>query len=186
MAAFGIVKKLDQLPTYFAVGVASGLLPLLAYNHAAGNYIRRQQAFRFGVGIALGFALICTILYEAIPAKLVSLFIDEETTIYYGARFLRRMVVAMPLMAVGYPMIVQFQAMGKVKQALATSILRRGGLDIPVLFLMDYLVPLYGITWTQTIVDGISLIVALILYIVIVKKERKDTEQWTKSTTPTN
>ena len=97
MAAFGIVKKLDQLPTYFAVGVASGLLPLLAYNHAAGNFIRRQQAFRFGVGIALGFALICTALYEAIPAKLVSLFIEEETTVYYGARFLRRMVVAMPL-----------------------------------------------------------------------------------------
>lgn len=174
MAAFGIVKKLDQLPTYFALGVSNGLLPLLAYNHAAGNYIRRQRCFRFGVGIALGFALICTALYEAIPSQLISLFIKEEITVYYGARFLRRMVVAMPLMAVGYPMIVQFQGMGKVKQALVCSILRRGCLDVPVLFLMDYLVPLYGITWTQSIVDGISLIVALIFYIIIVKKEKKE------------
>ena len=37
VAALGIVKKLDQLPLYFSIGVSNGLLPLLAYNHAAGT-----------------------------------------------------------------------------------------------------------------------------------------------------
>ena len=48
VAALGIVKKLDQLPLYFSIGVSNGLLPLLAYNHAAGNHHRRAQAFRIG------------------------------------------------------------------------------------------------------------------------------------------
>ena len=61
VAALGIIKKLDQLPLYFSIGVANGLLPLLAYTHSAGNRERRRQAFRFGVGISLGFSLLCTL-----------------------------------------------------------------------------------------------------------------------------
>src|SRR5699024_7450890 len=48
VAALGIVKKLDQLPLYFSIGVANGLLPLLAYNYSSGDQKRRHAAFVFG------------------------------------------------------------------------------------------------------------------------------------------
>lgn len=159
-AALGIVKKLDQLPLYFSIGVANGLLPLLAFNHSAGNETRRRDAFRFGAAISVGFALCCVVLYEGFAPRLTSLFISDPRTIGYGAAFLRRMVLAMPFMAFCYPMIIQFQAMGKVREALLTSILRKGVLDVPLLFLMDGLFPLYGCMWVQPIVDFFSLIVA--------------------------
>lgn len=159
-AALGIVKKLDQLPLYFSIGVANGLLPLLAFNHSAGNETRRREAFRFGAAISVGFALVCVILYEGFAPQLASLFISDGQTIAYGAAFLRRMVLAMPFMAFCYPMIIQFQAMGKAREALITSILRKGVLDVPLLFLMDGLFPLYGCMWVQPIVDFLSLIVA--------------------------
>ena len=119
-AALGIVKKLDQLPLYFSIGVANGLLPLLAFNHSAGNEARRREAFRFGAAISVGFALFCVILYEGFAPQLASLFISDAQTIAYGAAFLRRMVLAMPFMAFCYPMIIQFQAMGRVREALIT------------------------------------------------------------------
>ena len=72
--------------------------------------------------------------------------------------------VAMPMMALCYLMIIQFQAMGLAKESTICSILRKGVLDIPLLFLMDYLFPLYGCMWVQPIVDTISLVVALYLY----------------------
>ncbi|MGN0136215.1 MATE family efflux transporter [Anaerotignum sp.] len=159
-AALGIVKKLDQLPLYFSIGVANGLLPLLAFSHSAGNELRRREAFRFGAAISFGFALFCVIIYEGFAPQLASLFISDPQTIGYGAAFLRRMVLAMPFMALCYPMIIQFQAMGKVREALITSILRKGVLDVPLLFLMDGLFPLYGCMWVQPIVDFFSLIVA--------------------------
>ena len=80
------------------------------------------------------------------------------------------MVTAMPMMSLCYPMIIQFQAMGKVKESLITSVLRKGVLDIPLLFLMDRLMPLYGCMWVQPIVDSISLIVAGTLYFEGMKK----------------
>lgn len=58
-------KKLDQLPLYFSIGVSNGLLPLLAYNHAAGNHHRRAQAFRIGSLMSFGFAVLCLVCYEA-------------------------------------------------------------------------------------------------------------------------
>jgi putative Na+ driven multidrug efflux pump len=54
--------------------------------------------------------------------------------------------------------------MGLAKESTICSILRKGVLDIPLLFLMDYLFPLYGCMWVQPIVDTISLVVALYLY----------------------
>ena len=164
VAALGIVKKLDQLPLYFSIGVSNGLLPLLAYNHAAKNIRRREQAFRLGCLVSLAFALLCLIGYECFAGPLVSLFIQDAETIRYGAAFLRCMVTAMPMMALCYPMIIQFQAMGCVKESLVCSILRKGVLDVPLLFLMDSLFPLYGCMWVQPIVDAISLAAALWFY----------------------
>lgn len=163
-AALGITKKLDQLPLFFSIGVANGLLPLIAYNHSAGNEERRRKIFRFGAGISVGFAIPCVIVYELFAPQLAALFISDPQTITYGAAFLRRMVLAMPFMALAYPMIIQFQAMGKVKEALIVSILRKGVLDIPLLFLLDSLLPLYGCMWVQPVVDCFSLIVASVLY----------------------
>ena len=171
VAALGIVKKIDQLPLYFSIGVANGLLPLLAYNHAAGNTARRSQAFRFGTLTAVSFSLCCLILFELFAEPLVGLFIKNPQTVAYGASFLRLMVTAMPMMSVCYPMIVQFQAMGKAGESLICSVLRKGVLDIPLLFVMDALVPLYGCMLVQPTVDSISLIVALLLYRRIRKGE---------------
>ncbi len=164
VAALGIVKKLDMLPLYVSIGVANGILPLLAYTHAAGNFGRQRQVFRLGCRVSLGFALLCVFCYELLAPRLLGLFIDTPQTIAYGATFLRLMVLAMPMMAVCYPMITQFQAIGRVKEALICSILRKGALDIPLLFLMDRLLPMYGCTMVQPMVDGISMLIALHFY----------------------
>ena len=164
VAALGIVKKLDQLPLYFTIGVSIGLLPLLAYNHAAGNEQRRSDAFRFGCTLALIVASASVVVYELFAPQLAALFIDDALTVDYAASFLRRMVLAMPLMALAHPFITQFQAMGRVKESLICSMLRKGVLDIPLLFLFDALLPLYGCMWVQPVVDAVSLAVALILY----------------------
>ena len=62
---WAFVKKLDQLPLYFSIGVANGLLPLLAYNYASGDPAAAARGFVFGCGVSLGFALLCLVAYEA-------------------------------------------------------------------------------------------------------------------------
>ena len=116
--------------------------------------------------------MLCVVLYEIFAEPLSIIFIKDSVTIAYSAAFLRRMVIAMPLMALCYLIIIQFQAMGKFKESLLCSILRKGVLDIPILFFMDRLVPLYGCMWVQPIVDSISLVVSSILCWRIYQTER--------------
>lgn len=172
LAALGIVRKLDMLPLYCALGVSSGLLPLLAYNYAAKKYDRQKQALIFGIKIAVGFSIFCLVLYEVFAPFFVGLFIKDALTRQYGAAFLRLMVIAMPMMSVCNPLIIEFQAMGKVRESLICSILRKGVLDIPCLFIMDGIWPLYGCMLVQPIVDAISMTAALICYRKISKELR--------------
>ena len=102
--------------------------------------------------------------YEVFAPSLVGLFIDDALTRSYGAAFLRIMVTAMPMMSLCYPMIIQFQALGRVKESLICSVLRKGVVDIPLLFIMDSLLPLYGCMMVQPMVDTLSLVFCVVFY----------------------
>ena len=157
----GLLKNWISFRFIFLSGVANGLLPILAYNFSSGNQKRRHEAFMFGCCISFGFSLLCVAAYELFAPILTGLFINDPLTVSYSASFLRIMVIAMPMMSICYPMIIQFQAIGNVKASLICSVLRKGVLDIPLLFLLDRLVPLYGCMAVQPVVDTISLIAAL-------------------------
>ncbi len=160
-AALGVVKRLDYLPLYFSIGLSQGILPLLAYNHAANNMQRRNQVFRCGMMLSLGFAVACFVVYELWAEPLALFFTQEPTTVDYITQFLRIQVVAMPFMAICYPAITYFQAMQRTREALVCSILRKGVLDIPLLFLMNGWMGLYGCMWVQPIVDFTSMLFAV-------------------------
>ena len=162
-AALAIIKKIDNLPLYFSIGVSNGLLPLVAYNHGAKNEARSQKIFRFGLLLSFGLALFCTSCFELFAPRLTGCFIRDLATVQLAAGFLRRMCTAMPFMSLCYPLIIRFQATGRAKEALIVSILRKGVLDIPLLFLYDALLPLYGCMWVQPTVDCVSLVTALFL-----------------------
>ena len=173
VAGLGIVKKWDMVPLYFSIGTANGILPLLSYNHSSGNGRRRHRIFVLGCALAVGFSLLCVVVYELFAPVLIALFLDDPATVAYGTRFLRIMVLAMPMMSVCYPMITQFQAMGRARESLICTVLRKGVLDLPLLFIMNRLIPLYGCTMVQPMVDCISMVVAILFYRRIVAEERK-------------
>lgn len=177
VAAVGITKKLDQLPLFFSIGVANGLLPLIGYNYAAGNYERTEMAFRFGSAVSLGFALICVAVYELFAPPLAALFIKDAQTVNYAASFLRRMVTAMPFMSICYPLITKFQALGKARESLTVSVMRKGVLDIPLYFALDAVEPLYGCMWVQPIVDSVSLAAAVLLNRRIVNADKRQSAE---------
>ena len=86
VAGLGIVKKLDQLPLYFSIGVSNGLLPLLAYHYAAGQQEKRRAAFRLGCTLSLAFALLCLVTFELFAPQLASLLLQRRISAANGHR----------------------------------------------------------------------------------------------------
>ena len=176
LAAMGIVKKIDMLPLNVGMGLCQGMMPLVAYNYASGNY-KRMKAFSDTARLAgMFFAGICIVVFEIFAGPLVRLFITDSATVKLGTEFLRVCCLAVPLMILNFQMAFTFQAMGKGKQSLLLSSLRQGLVNIPLLFLMRYLFGLYGVVWTQLLSDIITTVISILIYSYTYKRLVKDKE----------
>mgnify|MGYP001852153930 CR=1 FL=1 len=73
VAAYGIVKRIDQLPLNVSMGLCQGFMPLVGYNYASGNYNRMRTFSRQGLlNIPLLILMNVTIgLYGMIWTQLV-------------------------------------------------------------------------------------------------------------------
>lgn len=164
VAALGIVKKIEMLPMNVGMGLCQGMLPLVAYNYAAKNFKRMRDTVKKASLSGMAFAVLCVIVFELFAQASIQIFIDDQETVSMGMLFLRINCLATPLMICNFHISFMFQAVGKGPQSLILSSCRTGLIQIPMLFLMNAVVGLYGLAWTQVISDGATLVIALFLY----------------------
>jgi len=67
-----------------------------------------------------------------------------------------------------------FQATGQKTKPMILSLLRKGGLDVPFMFLMNATAGADGIPWATPIADCFAMTIALILFIPYWKQECVD------------
>ncbi|MCL1829285.1 MAG: MATE family efflux transporter [Oscillospiraceae bacterium] len=171
VAGLGIVKKVDTIPMSITIGISQGVMPMLGFNHSAGTAARMKEAAKMALVLSVGFSLICVAVFEIFPASVVKLFINDAQTVTYGAFFLRIMCVSTPMMAVGFLMITLFQAVGESKPALILSVLRKGVVDIPLMLLINLLIPLYGLAFVQPATELTAMVAAVVLYLRFLRKK---------------
>ena len=123
VAAYGIVKRIDQFPLNISMGLCQGFMPLVGYNFASGNYKRMREV-----------------------------------------SFLRIACIAVPFTSANFLISYTLQAMGKGMQSAILTFSRQGLLNIPLLIFMDFTVGLYGMIWTQLIVELVMLPISLGMY----------------------
>lgn len=164
IAAFGVVKKLDQIPMSITIGFAQGIVPLVGYNFGNGNRRRMGQIIRCTMAVTVCISAVCVLIYELIPGTLIGAFLNNADTIRIGTPLLRAMCISTPLMAVAFVMITAFQASGRTKESTLLSVLRKGALDIPLMLLMGSLIPLQGLAFVQPLTEGIAMLTALYFF----------------------
>lgn len=164
LAAYGIVMKADMIPLNIGMGLCQGMMPLVAYNYAAKNYPRMRAFTRAaqaaGILVACGFILI----FEIFARQIIWIFIKDEATISFGADFLRIACLATPFIIANFQKIYCLQAMGKGKESLVLGVLRQGVLAIPMLFLLNAWIGLYGVVAAQPVSDGLTFICSTLIY----------------------
>lgn len=164
IAGIGICKKIDSVPSYILLGMTQGTVPLLAYNHSAGNKERLHKCLRTTILATVAIALFITVTLQILPEQACRLFIRDPQTVEYAAMFVRIHVASMPFAAVGFLMVGYFQAVGRSRQATILSVIRKGIFDLPMMFALNALLPLYGPVMCQAIMDFVTMLIALAMY----------------------
>ncbi len=123
-----------------------------------------KQTVRFSSVLALLLALIFVVLYEAFAPFIVEVFIRDTETVAFGSAFIRLRSIAVPFMALTFILVAVFQGTGAAKEAFILSLLRKGVIDIPLMFAMDHIFPLHGLMLVQPIVEFCGMLFAMIVY----------------------
>lgn len=164
IAGLGVAQKIETIPFYIVQGISSGVLPLLAYNYASGNYQRMDLSVKTALKAGIVIACIAFILIELSAPFLVRCFILDGDTIFYGSIFTRLRCLALPFITIEFMYIAVFQGIGSAKQALVLSFFRKGILDLPILLIMNIIWPLYGLMLVQPIMEFMGAGIAMFMY----------------------
>lgn len=165
VAAMGISQKLNMIPMNIAMGLSQGIMPLISYNYAAKNYERMKKTLLFAAKLTVGFLGVTSLGYYLGAEELVRLFMKNDVIVSYGSRFLRGLCLATPFLASDFLAVGVFQACGMGKKSLVFAVMRKIVLEIPALYILNALSPLYGLAYAQFTAEVILAVAALLVLI---------------------
>ncbi len=170
VAAMGIAQKINMVPMQIALGSSQGVMPLIGYTYASGNTDRMKKSLMFLSKYALGFLAVITVGFYFGSDLMISLFMKNEAIISYGSEFLKGLCLSLPFLCMDFIAVGVFQACGMGGKSLIFAIMRKIVLEIPFIFLLNYLFPLYGLAYAQTMAEVILAAAAIAVLISMFKK----------------
>lgn len=169
IAGMGIAKKIDILAFAIANGMTQGVLPLIGYNFASKNYSRMRSAIKTAFLYSVAVATLGTLLLFTCAVPVVKFFINDAETVSYGQHFLRIICLTCPVISATMMIICVFQATGKKLKPMILSFFRKGGLDIPLMLIINHYFGINGIPWSTPISDCLAFIISIIFFIPYLK-----------------
>lgn len=155
VAAMGISQKICQVPMFMAMGISQGIMPLVSYNYASGNHDRMKKGIQFAGRISISLMALMAAVYFFGSDHLIRLFMKRPEVVDYGGKILRGMCLAMPFLCTDFLAVGVFQACGMGRKSLLFAVLRKIVLEIPALYLLNWLWPLYGLAYAQPLAEVI-------------------------------
>ena len=163
VAAMGISQKLNMVPMQVALGFSQGIMPLISYNYASGNIKRMKEGLLFVARIMLPFIAAVALIYYLGAGGLIGAFMKNDSIIAHGTRFLRGFCLGLPFICMDFLAVGVFQAIGLGRAALLFAVLRKIVLEIPALYILNFLFPLYGLAYAQFTAEFVLAAAAVVM-----------------------
>jgi putative MATE family efflux protein len=176
LAAVGIVLKAERLPLNVGLGICHGMMPILAYNYSAKNYKRMIDARRFSLGVGIAVSAVSTCLYQLFAPGIMRVFIENPETVLLGTQFLRIRSLATPFMFLSFFTVFVFQGLGKGNYSLFLGIVRWACFNIPMLFLLNRLIGMYGLVWAQLCADVLTVTISFYIYYRFARRALRESQ----------
>ena len=185
-------KKVNMLAHSIARGMTQGVLPLIGYNKSSGRRIRMKKIVFTSTGITTFVAIICMVSNILLAKPLCDIFTSSSDSLNFAVQYLIIFSIGAPFSAFAYSVISFFQAIGKAWRSLILALLRKGILDIPLMFILSSLTNVYGVIWATPsadivccglivaatpIADAVCCITAIILFIIYLRGHARNDKE---------
>lgn len=146
-AVFGIYFKLQSFIFMPVFGLTNGMIPIVAYNYGAKNKKRIMQTLKLSVIIAVSIMIVGLLLFQFMPATLLSLFDASEHMLEIGIPALQ--TISFSFIFAGFCIVASsmYQALGNGVYSLLMSAGRQLVILLPVAFLFAKFIGLNAVWW---------------------------------------
>lgn len=174
LAGMGIASKIAMVPWYVSNGISQGVMPLVGYTYAARKLERMKHALKFSVKLSESFLCAVAALCCIFARQITGAFIDDPETVAYGAKFMYGLCLSIPFLAMDFIAVGVFQAVGHGSLSLLMALMRKVVFEIPALYLLNAIFPLYGLSCAQLVAEvGMAVIGTVLLVRLIRQIERQ-------------
>jgi putative MATE family efflux protein len=171
VGAMGIINSVATIFIMAIVAINMAAQPIIGFNFGANDSKRVREALKISLISASIISLLAFVSIEAIPGSLVKLFNSDSQVLYsLTVNGLRIVILAWPL--IGFQIVAShfFQAVGKAKIAIFSTLFRQVIGLIPLLYLLPGVMGLNGIWIAYPIADTAS---AIVVSFLLLKEWRK-------------
>lgn len=164
MAALGITMKTSQLITSIAMGIVSGVQPILGYNYGSRQYDRVKQTFKISLMTCTAIMTAALIVFQVFPETIINLF-GQESELYmeFAVKCFRIYLLACFMIPFGMVIGIFYQAIGKPVPSMILSLSRQVIFLIPAMLILSALMGVDGILWAGPVSDTLSGVISLIV-----------------------
>ena len=169
MTVLNSVREILGLPVS---GITSGAQPVLGYNYGAKRNDRVKEGIRFTALIGTIYTIMAWLVIMFIPKILFQIFTNDMAVIEKGPKALNIYFFGFFFMSFQFAGQTVFQALGKAKEAVFFSLLRKAFIVVPLTLLLPYLgLGVHGVFLAEPIsnaIGGVACFVAM--WVTVYKK----------------
>ena len=139
VGAMTIINSIREVVSMPVQGLSNGSQPVLGYNYGAGESHRVRQGIRFTSIVVVLYSAAAWAIIMLAPEAMIRLFTSEQPILDVGIPALRiyfSLFIIMSLQIAGQSV---FTALGRSKNAIFFSLLRKAIINAPLTLLLPYL-----------------------------------------------
>ncbi len=170
VAGIGVAMKITMITGMIAMGVGQGIQALLGYCAGANLWDRFKKIMSYSLKFAFALSAGMTALCYIFNSNIINVFLTQDTAFNYAQSFSKILLTTSALFGIFYVIINALQAIGAATESLVVNLSRQGIIYIPAIFILQAKLGVTGLIWAQPVADILSLLLAVFLYIKILRK----------------
>lgn len=138
----GVMTVINSVREFFTLpvtGLTQGSQPVISFNYGAKEYKRVRSGILFTSVAGMIFTTVCWLMILIFPKFLLSLFANDQELIQHGVHSMRIYFFGFFLMSFQFAGQSTFVALGRSRQAIFFSLLRKAFIVFPLTLLLPKL-----------------------------------------------
>lgn len=137
-----IINSVREVLSVPVNGFTQGAQPVIGFNYGAGKYSRVKQGIKFMSVICIGYTTVVWILTMLVPGAFIAIFNGRGELMEAGVHAMRIYFFGFCFMSLQFSGQTVFTGLGKAKQAIFFSLLRKAVIVVPLTLILPHVADL--------------------------------------------